>query len=292
MRLEARRWIRTLARRIGLRPHQTRLTAKLKTKAIYWFETEDAPQEVKALAFLVTNKLAQRNYMTTLGLRLPKLLADAGAVDEIDFAGLPDQVVIKPHNSWSSDGVMLFDGERELLSDTLIPRQTLSDYCRKEIAAAHAYYPTRIVVEEFVRDYDPRFIIPRDFKVFVAGGKAWIVQVIDRNPPKEQRTHCFYNKDWTRLSDPFHTGRLRGASIDRPPFLDELISVAERLAQDLGAFLRLDFYLTSEGPVFGEITWSPDAGYGFTRYGDRYLCDLIDRFPDRIRSDLNSLIDV
>ena len=277
----------------ALRGRHSNLQDRLRAKFDYWFETPNAPPEVKALAMIATDKIAMQGYVKSLGLRLPKIYSVASTVDEIDFPALPDRVVIKPHNGWSANGVIIVDGERELLSHANVPRKELPAFCRRTLAEANRIPgPPRIIVEEFVRDYDERFAIPRDFKVFVAGGMAWVIQVIDRNPPREQRTHSFYKNDWTRWSDPFHRGRLRGQSIERPPLVEELIAAAERIARDLGAFLRLDFYLTREGPVFGEITWSPDDGIGFSRFGERYLCELIDRFPDRIRADLAQSIDL
>jgi len=277
---------KAIAARFGLRGPQDRLKAKLGAKRAYWFETPGAPSEVKALAALASNKLVMRRYVKSLGLRLPEIYAEVGDMDAIDFASLPDRVVIKPHNGWDSDAVMLIDGERELLSGATVPRAALPDFCRKTLASARYAREPRIIIEEFVRDYDPRFAIPRDFKVYVAGGKAWVVQTVDRNGPKVQR--AFYTREWTKFADAFNTINLPGPPIPAPPLLPKLISAAELMASDLGAFLRLDFYLNSDGPIFGEITWNPFGGFGFTPFGARYLCRLMDRFPDKIRADLSS----
>ena len=278
--------LKAIAATFGVRGPQDQLKAKLSAKRAYWFENPDAPREVKALAALASNKLLMRRYVKALGLRLPEIYCEVGDVDAIDFASLPDRVVIKPHNGWDSDAVMLIDGERELLSGAAVPRGALRDFCRKTLASARFAREPRIIVEEFVRDYNPQFAIPRDFKVYVAGGKAWVVQVVDRNGPKFKR--AFYTREWTKFADPFNTINLPAPPIPAPPLLPKLISAAELMAGDLGAFLRLDFYLTSEGPIFGEITWNPLGGFGFTRFGARYLCRLMDRFPDKIRADLSS----
>ena len=109
-----------------------------------------------------------------------------------------------------------------------------------------------------------------------------------RNGPKVQRSHSFYTRDWTKFADAFQTTYLPGPPIPPPSLLPKLISAAELIACDLGAFLRLDFYLTSNGPIFGEITWNPFNGEGFTHFGARYMCHLMDSFPDKIRADLSS----
>jgi len=279
--------LKAIAATFGLRGPQDQLKAKLSAKRAYWFETPDAPSEVKALAALASNKLVMRRYVKSLGLRLPEIYAEVGDVDAIDFASLPDRIVIKPHNGWDSDAVMLIDGERELLSRRTVPRASLPDFCRKTLASARFAREPRIIIEEFVRDYNPQFAIPRDFKVYVAGGKAWVVQAINRNGLKVQRSHSFYSRDWTQFADEFNTSNLPGPPIPPPPLLPNLISTADVMARDLGAFLRLDFYLTSDGPIFGEITWNPFGGFGFTRFGARYLCHLMDTFPDRVRADLS-----
>ncbi len=284
-RLKSR--LKAVAAASGLRGPQPKLKAKLDARLAYW-ESPDAPAEVKALEALSSNKLLMRRYVKSLGLRLPEIYADAADLNAIDFANLPDRVVIKPHNGWDSDAVMVIDGERELMSGTTVPRGALPEFCRKTFASARFAREPRIIVEEFVQDYDRRFAIPRDFKVFVAGGKACVVAVIDRNGPKAERSDSFYSRDWTKFADAFLTAYLPGSYVPQPPHLAELIYASELMASDLGAFLRLDFYLTSSGPVFGEITIYPAAGAGYTSFGARYLCDLMDRFPDRIPADLAS----
>jgi hypothetical protein len=278
---------KAVAATYGLRGPQEKLKARLNAKRAYWFGDADAPSEVKALAALASNKLLTRRYVKSLGLRLPEMYCDVGNVHAINFTNLPNRVVIKPHNGWESDAVMLIDGDRELFSGATVPRAAIPDFCWKTLTSAKFATEPRIIVEEFVQDYDGQFAIPRDFKIYVAGGKAWVVQVIDRNGPKAQRSQSLYTRNWTKFEDAFQTTYLPGPPIPKPPLLPELISAAELMACDLGAFLRLDFYLTSTSPVFGEITWNPFGGRGFTRFGARYLCHLMDRFPDRIRADLS-----
>jgi hypothetical protein len=225
--------LRAIAAAFGLRGPRAELRAKLDAKGAYWFDTPEAPSEVKAIAALSSNKLLMRRYVNSLGLRLPQIYGDVDDVDQINFASIPDRVVIKPHNGWSSDAVMLIDREQELLSGAVVPRAELPDFCRKTLASARFAVEPRIIFEEFVQDYDQQFAIPRDFKVFVAGGKAWVVQVIDRNGPKAARSHSFYTRDWTRFADAFQTARLQGPSFSAPPLLAELISDSEMMARDL-----------------------------------------------------------
>jgi hypothetical protein len=259
------------------------LESLLALRTAHWWRDPAAPDEVKAVASLVSSKRTMRRYIAAMGIRLPRLYYDAACFDEIDFGSLPDRVVIKPDGGWDSDAVMLFDGNRELLSGKAVSQDQRAAFCRETLNKARFVKPdSRLLVEEFVKDCDERFAIPRDFKVYVAGGHAHVVQVIDRNPTKEQRNSSFYTPHWARIEDRFQTYYKSGPDVVKPGALPAVIDNAERIAKNIGAFLRLDFYVDAEGPVFGEFTSHPFAGLNYTPYGERYLIDLMHRFPDSI----------
>jgi hypothetical protein len=262
-----------------------RLESLLAARNAYWWRDPAAPDEVKAVASLVASKRTMRRYIAAMGIRLPRLYYDAACVDEIHFNSLPDRVVIKPDGGWDSDAVMLFDGDRELLSGKVISHYQRAAFCREALNKARFVKPDApLLVEEFVKDYDEHFAIPRDFKIYVAGGHAHVVQVIDRNPVKGQRSGSFYTPHWIRIEDQFQTCYKPGPDVVKPEALPALIDNAEKIAKNIGAFLRLDFYIDAEGPVFGEFTSHPFAGLNYTAYGERYLIDLMHRFPDSIPS--------
>jgi hypothetical protein len=286
-------WSKRLATRIVKRlkfhiqatgsTHSGALSTRFASRLRYWWEDPSASAAVKSVGSLI-DKRVMRRYIQTLPIDLPKIYVDAKSIQEIDFDRLPNAIVIKPSNGSDSNGVMLIDGEKELLRGITIPRPELGSFCQRALTSIPRA-ADRILVEEFLCDYDPRFVIPRDFKVYVAGGRAWIIQVIDRNPPKEQRNHSFYTREWVRVRDVFQKTYEPGPSVARPILLPELLEAAELIARDIGAFFRLDFYLTKRGVVFGEFTADPFAGMNFTPYGEEYLCRLMDRFPDAIPQD-------
>jgi len=147
------------------------LNSRIVARARYWMGST-APPEVKALSMMVGDKSVIRRYAQTMGLNLSKSYYDVPSIAAIDFDSLPENVVIKPNNSWSSNCVLIFR-ETELLSGAKVPRSELRDFCRQRFERLNVVpgVASRILVEEFLQDYDQRFIIPRDFKVYVAGGR-------------------------------------------------------------------------------------------------------------------------
>ena len=56
---------------------------------------------------------------------------------------------------------------------------------------------------------------------------------------------------------------------------------AEKIASNLDCFMRLDFYLTKRGPVFGEFTSTPHGGLMY-KHGQIILSQLMELFPEKL----------
>lgn len=228
----------------------------------------------------LVNKVRMQDYANRKGLPLPRQYASPSSIGALDVAALPSRVVIKPDNLANGDCVMLFDDDREVISGKSVPIRNRNAFVRRTLAqSSNATPDTMLIAEEFICDADPRHAIPLDFKVFVAGGWSWIIQVVDRNGPASKRRHRFYTRDWTPF-DEFQTSNALDDLTPRPSCLPELLRLSDRIAQDIGCFMRLDFYISDRGVLFGEFTPYPNAGRNFTELGNRELCDLMDCFPD------------
>ena len=261
----------------------TDFRSKLNARFKRWYHPDREPR----LAFLagLVNKSAMYPYVIGKGLDLPKRYADVASLDEIDFAALPSRLVTKPSNASVSAGVMLFTDDMELFSGNRVPITSRAAYAREKLASVREKCingELRIIIEEFVQDCDPAYAIPRDFKVYVAGGKAHIIQVINRNGSKKSWSNSFYSRDWEFIDQEVQSGYLQGPRTERPERLDDLLEAADLIAADLQCFYRLDFYMAARGPVFGEFTSYPFGGKGFTPFGERLMCDLMDDYPDAI----------
>ena len=229
----------------------------------------------------LVNKGVMHEYATAHGIPLPHRYAEVKDINALDCSALPDRVVIKPSNSADSDCVMLFSGGVEMFSGTPVSQEERKEFVETVFSSGRFLNSrTKIIAEEFIQDYNPKYHIPRDFKVYVAGGSAHLIQVIDRNGPKHLWTQRCYLRDWTPFEDAFKTNYKVGEIIPKPPRLQELIDVSDYIAADISCFMRLDFFISSSRVVFGEFTSYPSAGVGFTESANKYLCELMDQYPD------------
>jgi hypothetical protein len=232
------------------------------------------------LASLV-NKSLMSNYAKKRNIPIAFRYVETSDFEKINFDNLPENFVVKPNNSFNSDCVMLFYNGMELFSQVQIPIHERSNFiCNKLKQCRFTNNKTKVIIEEYVKDYDPQYIIPRDFKVYAAGGAARLIQVIDRNSSKSFWNHSFYDRDWSYINDYFQTSYKPGPIIPPPSFLKDLLLLSDKIASDINCFVRLDFFISTQGPVFGEFTFYPFAGLNFTPYGNNFLCQLMDKFPD------------
>jgi FkbM family methyltransferase len=234
----------------------------------------------KYVASLV-NKSVMHSYAKENNIPLPRRYTETASFEEIDFGNLPANVVVKPNNSADSDCVMLFYNNEELFTKTQVASSDRAAFVLNKFKQGRfTNQQTKLIIEEYIEDYDPQYVIPRDFKVYVAGGVAHLIQVIDRNGAKSTWNHSFYDRNWCYVSETFQTTYRPGPIVHSPPLLNELLLLADRIACDIKCFMRLDFFISRRGVIFGEFTSYPFAGLGFTPYGNNFLCQLMDRFPD------------
>lgn len=127
----------------------------------------------------------------------------------------------------------------------------------------------KVTLEKFYSSLENRFIVepiligtkgkvPEDIKFHTFNGKVAYIQVdLDRFG---EHTRNFYTPDWTR--QPFSC-RYKQSTIDppKPACLDEMIRFAETIARDFD-YVRVDLYEINGAPLFGELTFVHEEGYG------------------------------
>ena len=180
--------------------------------------------------------------------------------DKIDFDVLPNQFVLKcNHNS----GLGMFIckdknsiNQRHIVSE--LKKGLRQDYYIINREWPYKNVQRRVIAEEYIKDPSNKDL--KDYKVFVFNGVARFVQVdIDRFSNHKRN---FYSREWEYV--PFTTlyPTAPDVSIAKPEKLDELLTLSEKIAYDIGIppFLRVDFYIVANQILFGEITFYHGGG--------------------------------
>jgi hypothetical protein len=186
---------------------------------------------------------------------LVPLLGTWDTADEVPLESLPRPCVLKPT---AASGMVLFLREGAPLDAGEI-RATLRDWLRCDYSRYHREWSYSGLKQRLMAEHmliAPDGGLPPDYKVYVIGNKVRFIQV-DRGR-FAHHTRNLYLPDWqpapARLTLENHPPD------PRPRRLDELIHVAERLAEPF-EFLRVDCYFAGDKLYLGELTNSPGAGF-------------------------------
>ena len=194
-------------------------------------------------------------------IRLPELLGVYERVDDVPFADLPDHTVLKSNHG---------SGHVRLLSrpyDEAEVRASAERWLTRPYGAEtnewhYAEVPPRLIVERFVGDPATP---PVDYKVFVFSGEAVLVQLFSGRFRRLERR--MVDTAWREI--PVYRGAYPGGPPivpdpaelpPKPACLDTMLDQAERLGAPF-PFVRADFYVVDDEPVFGELTFFPNGGH-------------------------------
>ncbi len=112
----------------------------------------------------------------------------------------------------------------------------------------------KIVIEKllFTKEYN----IPNDYKIHCFNGRAIFIGVIyDKNINTKIN---YYDFDWNILE--IHNFNKKGMGVNKPKVLKRMKSIAETLSNDFH-YVRVDLYVVDDKIYFGELTFSPAAGF-------------------------------
>lgn len=256
---------------------------KMKKRKIQYYQKKISPlwksgkYYNKYRAHHLKDKSIMYDVIKELNIPLPRKYHD-GKFENIDWKRIPKKCVIKPTTLSSSKGVYLFDNNYEKVSGQNVNFKDRKKFIQKkdlEFTKTQQW-----IIEEYLEDYDSKYDRARDFKCYVAGGKVWFILVYERNERNKKNDKAnHYTRNWLPFNRGWGGYKLSEEIVKKPKDFYKLIEYAERIASKINCFLRLDFYMTKRGPVFGEFTIHPNSGK-YINEGAIALAQLMELFPD------------
>ncbi|MBL4678752.1 MAG: hypothetical protein JKY70_21550 [Mucilaginibacter sp.] len=199
-------------------------------------------------------------------------------IDSIDFSKLPENYVIRPTIGHSSNYVFLMKGGLNLFDKKPYSEQEIKNILKQEVYKNHHL---EFLVEEFLQNENGEHTILTDYKFYCFKGKIACLYVIDRLSPKTG-FGAFFDERWNRLRK-IQFNYPAAQNLVKPACFEKMVSKAKLLSESYGMFVRLDFYATAKGCVFGEFTPTPSMGTNFTNYGKDLMIEYWNKYcPDSI----------
>lgn len=248
---------------------------------IHWIKRYGNIERYKNLV----DKYKVREYISTkIGDNyLVKLYGVYKSTDEIKLDLLPNSFVLKC-NQGSGEVIICkdkskFDWQK---AKQLLDEWICIDYYSITKEIQYKGIERRIICEEYLEDDSGSL---RDYKIFCFKGEPKYIQVDSDRFTEHKRD--FYNTRWDKLK---LKSKYKNSNylIKKPNNLDEMLSVAKKLAKDF-EFIRIDLYCCNNKVYFGELTFTPDNGCApYEPYEkDLEIANMIDLDNYNINSQIN-----
>lgn len=211
------------------------------------------------------NKWNGREYAARHGLALPELYWRRFPLAPLPLAGLPARFVLRSVRGFGRRTVRAVVEGRDLLLD----EKVTADGLRRELRRGpRAAWTIPVLAEELIAGPDGG--LPVEIKCYAFGGAVPAVQVIHRGVG-ERRTTRFYTPLWEPFAERVVASVEQAELEPAPPGLDAMVSATAAIGREVGTFLRVDFFVATNGPVFNEFSSVPGGGRGYSPFGDTLL---------------------
>jgi glutathione synthase/RimK-type ligase-like ATP-grasp enzyme len=210
----------------------------------------------------VNSKAQGYRLAASLGIEHPRPITTFDDLSAVDPSSLGERFLIKPQQGSTNRGVFGLvaadgGGYRDLLSGRTFSWERVEREYRSYVA--DGAISAVGMVEELLASSDGSGSIPDDWKVYVFGGRAVVTMQRRMNATADRSKWRFriWTREWHDLGAVKFVDRL-DETLPPPVHAAEMIDAADRMGDALDlAFVRLDFYDTDRGVVFGEVSPHP-----------------------------------
>lgn len=237
------------------KPLNLKSPATLNEKLMYLKLTE---YKSNKLVTDCTDKYGVRKYVCGAGCGdiLNELIRVWEDPEDINFGTLPESFVLKLCHG-SGYNIFYTPAHRP---DTEKIRKTLKkwrrqDYWRYNAEPHYKGIQKRIICEKYLSEGDA---LPTDYKVYCFNGKPLYILVCEERAGGSPK-FFFFDSRW-KFCPITRDGK--GMPLDftlpKPRDLEKMLDYAAKLSAPF-PFVRVDFYETEKGLIFGEMTFTPSA---------------------------------
>jgi hypothetical protein len=184
------------------------------------------------------------------------LLASYTHLDNFDFDNLPDKFVIKAAHGCGQN--LVVKNKRDVNLPDLL--NTLKGWLNINYYNQHKEWqykniPPRLTVEYFIEDEVTQST--DDYKFYCFNGKVHYVHCIfDRTSELKEN---FYTREW-KLENFYYVTKNKKINAVKPRNYEQMVLLAESLSKGFD-YVRVDLYNVNGRIYFGELSFTPYAGY-------------------------------
>ncbi len=184
------------------------------------------------------------------------LLGVWNSFDQIDFAQLPEQFVLKTtHDSGTviiCNNLSTFD---KISAKRKLEKSLKRNYFYKSREYPYKFAIPRIIAEKYMHDETQTELT--DYKFFCFQGVPEFLQITTIN--NGEKLVCYFDMEFNPM--PFYTGTSKAdpGLFHKPDDFEKMIEIARLLSQNI-IHVRIDLYYINKRIYFGEYTFHNNGG--------------------------------
>ncbi len=217
---------------------------------------------------LYADKYRVRDYVKeTIGESyLIPLLAVYDKPSDVDFSQIPDQAYVKMNHGCSFN--ICYDRTKKKSTLRKLKKWSKRDFSKAGNEQQYYAIPRKILVQENIA---PQGTVLTEYSFHILNGDIDLVQI------RDNRHHRFeVSRTYEKL--PYQLISSVTPITEKPAEFDQLVTLAETLAKPF-TYVRVDFFVAKGNIYFGELTFSPSAGF-FRFTPDSYNKIFADKIKD------------
>lgn len=233
-------------------------------------------------------KIDAANFARAHGVKVPEILAVWESPADITWESLPDRFVLK--STYGGGGVSVFplirNGSKFI--DGLSEKEITREEVLSQLEQRHHGKAKYFAEEYLIGSSTKTGLVPCDIKVFCFYGVVGYFEVREADGSRVKGRHSarMFWPDGSEIVNkrPFVPSNRELPAVRR---LAELIEISEVMSKAIRRpFVRLDYYETEQGIVFGEVTDLPGRVPILSPEIDLYLGELYEAANARLFRDL------
>lgn len=181
------------------------------------------------------------------------------SVDEIDYDKLPNKFALKGTHGCGFNIICTDKSKLDIeKTNKILDKWLKTKYGYTWGEVHYNKMEPKIIAEKFIDGPENGEALV-DYKIHCFNGEPKFTLVCkDRVNGVGKAKYYFLDNNWHALS---YTERSKGSEgeIEKPKYLEEMMKYSKILSDGF-PFVRMDFYDTADGPILGEMTFTPNAG--------------------------------
>ena len=242
----------------------------LNEKIHYMIVNHYGEKEAKYTDKVIVKSIIEK--MNINDLYIPKTIAVYNKDScDVESDKLPDCFVLKCNHGSGHVFICKNKSKFNLNKNLKILKKDLNkDYSKGALEYHYSFIEPKIMVEEYLADSDNS--VPADYKFFCYNGDPKCVMVCTERGKNYKAT--FFDKKWVKLNYSTHPS---SKEILKPKNFEKMWKIAGEISKNF-KFVRVDLYNLNGKIYFGELTFSPAAGFSdtYTKEADRVLGDYLE----------------